>query len=174
MKSISSGGGPLVCIELDAVDRWHGVAGSEDFLKGGLERANDYQRACSIRDYLGQVSLGDRTALVLGDMPLETSIWQRSGDLPRIVRVYYGDSGADIHALLEAGGELNFDDPVEAMPVEFSASPVVVFDSACSGADEAIDRISFEIPKGKYIALTKKFEPDERTSVLVHFFVKAQ
>ena len=174
MKSISSGGGPLVCIEIDAVDRWHGIAGSEAFLKGGLERANDYQRACSIRDYLGQVPLGDRTALVLGDMPLETSIWQRSGDLPKIVRVYYGDPGVDIHALLEAAGELDFDDPVEAMSVEFSASPVVIFDSAYSGADESIDQICFEILKGKYVALTKQFELDERTSVLVHFFVKAQ
>lgn len=94
--------------------------------------------------------------------------------IARIVRVYYGDPGVDVTKLLEASGELDFDSPVEVLSVEFKSSPVIVFDSAYPGDDAAIDRLSFEIPVGKYMAITKQFQPDERTSVLVHQFVPAQ
>lgn len=174
MKSIASGGGPLVCVELEVASRWRGVAGSAIAPGADSENSNDYKRACSIRDYLGEVPLGDRVALVLGDMPLETLIWQPSKSLPRIVRVFYGDPGVDVTKLLESSSELEFDDPDEVLAVEFKSSPIVVFDSAYPGSDASIDRLSFEMPAGKYLAMTKQFEPDERTSVLVHQFVPSQ
>lgn len=138
------------------------------------EEPNDYKRACSVRDYLGKLPMGDRDALVLGDMPLETLIWLPLKSLPRIVRVYYGDPGVDVTKRLEAAGELDFDNPNEVLRVDFKSSPIVVFDSAYPGSDTSIDRLSFEMPAGQYVAMTKQFQPDERTSVLVHIFVPSQ
>lgn len=174
MKSIASGGGPLVCIELEAASRWRGVTGSAT--SPGIDSADssDYERACRVSDYLGKVPLGDRVALVLGDMPLETLIWQPSKNLPRILRVYYGDPGVDMTKLLESAGELDFTDPDEVLSVEFKSSPIVVFDSAYPGGRDDVDRLSFDIPVGRYLVITKQFEPDERTSVLVHLFVPSQ
>jgi hypothetical protein len=174
MKSIASGGGPLVCVEMEVANRWRGVAGSSVSRDVDQACPNDYERACGIRDYLGKVSVGDRDALVLGDMPLETLIWKPSGELPRIVRVYYGDPGVDVTTLLELATESALDDPDEVLSVEFKSSLIVVFDSAYPGSDASVDRLAFEMPAGSYLAMTKQLEPDNRTSVLIHFFVPSQ
>lgn len=174
MKSIFSGGGPLVCVEMEVVDLWRGLAGNSVSRDIEPTFPNDYERACDVRDYLGKVSVGDRDALVLGDMPLETLIWTPPGELPRIVRVYYGDAGVDVTSLLEPIARGAPDDPDEILPVEFKSSPVLVFDAAYPGSDASIDRLLFEMPVGRYIAMTKYFEPDSRTAVLIHFFVPSQ
>lgn len=174
MKWIQSGGGPLVCVELKLADSWLGVAGNS--ITEGLDRelANDYERACRVGDYLGKVPLGDGYAWILGDMPLETMIWLSPGKLPRIVRVFYGDPGVDVAEMLETAGNLDFTDPAEALEVEVRSAPIVVFDSAYPGSDTSIGRLSFDLPIGKYLVLTKQFQPDDRTSVLVHSFEPIQ
>lgn len=88
--------------------------------------------------------------------------------------MYYGDPGVDMTKLLESAGELDFTDPDEVLSVEFKSSPIVVFDSAYPGGRDDVDRLSFDIPVGRYLVITKQFEPDERTSVLVHLFVPSQ
>jgi hypothetical protein len=173
MKSIISGGGPLVCVELELAGQWHGVDGSE-FCAGSDSGSNDYERACGVADYAGRVSLGTGDALVLGDMPLETLIWKSVGGLPRVVRVYYGDPGVDVIQLLDAAGEPDFSDSIEMVAIEFKSSPIVVFDSAYPGNDVDVDRLFFDIPAGKYFVKTKRFELDERTSVLIHQFALHQ
>jgi len=174
MKSIISGGGPLVCIELEVSDSWLGINGNSIQQELDLNASSDYEIACSIRDYIGKLSIRDRDVLILGDMPLETLIWIPSNGLPMIVRIYYGDPDVDIIKLLQAAENLNFNDPVEILLTEIKSSPIVVFDSAYPGFDTNVDKLSFELPPGKYRILTKQFYPDERTSVLIHLFVRAQ
>ncbi|WP_299696737.1 Imm21 family immunity protein [Hydrocarboniphaga sp.] len=174
MKWIKSGGGPLVCVELELADSWLGVTGNSISRGPDRECANDYERACRVRDYLGKVSVGNRDALILGDMPLETMIWHPPGRLPRIVRVFYGDPGVDVTKVLESAAELHFDDPAEVLAVEAESTSMVVFDSAYPGSDASVERLSFELPVGRYVALTKQFLPDDRTSVLVHMFEPTQ
>lgn len=176
MKSIVSGGGPLVCVESDVVSRWRGVTGSvKPHPHSDSASPSDYERACNVRDYLGKVPVGDRDALVLGDMPLETLIWKPLSELPRIVRVYYSDPGVDVTALPGLRASDILSDPDEALSVEFKSSPIVVFDSAYPGSDVSnVDRLSFDMPQGTYIAMTKRFEPDDRTSILIHYFLPSQ
>ena len=45
-------------------------------------------------------------------------IWKPSSELPRIVRVYYGDPGVDVTKLLESATERALDDPDEVLSVE--------------------------------------------------------
>jgi hypothetical protein len=47
---------------------------------------------------------------------------------------------------------------------------MIVFDSACAGKDVGDAHLTFDLPPGAYSILTKQFQPDERTSVLVHKF----
>lgn len=173
-KWIKSGGGPLICVESELAQYWLGVGANS--IAHGADRAyaNDYKRACSVSDYLGKIALGNRHALILGDMPLETLIWQLPDQLPRIVRVYYADPDVDVARRLESTQDLDFSSPVETMVVEVKSTPMIVFDSAYPGKDVGSAHLSFELPPGMYSVLTKPFIPDDRTSVLVHKFVSTK
>lgn len=167
---IKSGGGPLICVELEIANSWLGVTGTSHSQGPNSECLSDYERACNVRDYIGKVSLSNHDALILGDMPLETLVWHRPDELPRVVRVIYGDPGVDIVKVLELGRELDFNDPIELLETNVKSESMVIFDSAYPGIDVSKSRLSFKLPKGKYIVLTKQFLPDDRTSVLVHKF----
>jgi hypothetical protein len=170
-KWIKSRGGPLICVERDLAQYWLGVGASSIAHSSDHTYANDYKRACSVSDYLGKIALGNRHALILGDMPLETLIWQLPDQLPRIVRVYYADPDVDVAKRLESTQDLDFSSPVETMLVDVKSTPMIVFDSAYAGKDVGSAHLSFELPPGVYSVLTKPFSPDDRTSVLVHKFV---
>jgi len=161
--------GPLVCLELEVAELWQGVAGSASS-RHGYDSRSDYQRACGISDHVDCLSVGSRQALVLGDASVETLIWTPPGDLPRIVRILRGGPGAEVMAWLGATRRLEFDAPLEVMPVEFKSSPLVVFEAACRGSDQDAARLSLDLPAGRYLAFTRQVHPDERTSVLVHVF----
>jgi len=168
---IKSGGGPLICVESELARYWLGVAANSIIHGPDRIHESDYKRACSVSDYLGKIPLGNRHALILGDMPLETLIWQLTEQLPRIVRVYYADPDVDVTKRLESTQNLDFSDPVETMEVDVRSTPMIVFDSAYPGKDVGGAHLSFELPPGMYSVLTKPFSPDDRTSVLVHKFV---
>ena len=170
-KRIKSGGGPLICVESELAQYWLGVGANSVVHGSGRTYANDYKRACSVPEYLGKVPLGHRHALILGDMPLETLIWQLPDKLPRIVRVFYADPDVDVAKRLESKQDIDFSNPVEKMVVEVKSTPMIVFDSAYAGREVGSAHLSFELPPSMYLVLTKPFSPDDRTSVLVHKFV---
>ncbi|OGB30721.1 MAG: hypothetical protein A3F78_04270 [Burkholderiales bacterium RIFCSPLOWO2_12_FULL_61_40] len=169
MSWIKSAGGPLICVEKDLAPFWLGILGSS--VKDGPTTPlfNDYDRACAVSDYVGMVELPRKYALILGDMPLETTVWRPSSESPLIVRVFYMDPGVDLPQLLAAHGNLSFADPIESIDCEIESGHMVIFDSAVPGLHEHAS-LSFEIPPGNYQILTKVFEPDSRTSVLIHKF----
>ena len=168
---IKSGGGPLICVERALAQYWLGVAANSITYGPDRTYTNDYKRACSVSDYLGKIALGNRHALILGDMPLETLIWQLPDQLPRIVRVYYADPDVAVTKRLESTQDPDFSGPVETMEVDVGSTPMIVFDSAYPGKDVGSAHLSFELPPGMYSVLTKALSPDDRTSVLVHKFV---
>lgn len=163
MNSIRSGGGPLVCMERQFAEQWSGVA-------GGVAEASDYARACAVRDHLGKLSVAGSDVLILGDMPLETTIWQPAGRLPCIVRIYYADPGVDLMVLLQARGDAVLSRPLETLLFEVGSPALMIFDSAYPGSDESVDRLDFCVEPGKYRVITCELEPDDRTKVLLHTF----
>ena len=167
---IKSGGGPLVCMELKIANSWLGITGNSVSSERNTKAATDYERACQVEDYLGKITVNNHVALILGDMPLETSIWRRRYELPMIVRVIYGDPGVDVIKVLELGEAIVFNDSIEALEVEVKSESMIVFDSAYPGAEARKRSLSFDLPSGKYVVLTKQFLPDDRTSVLLHKF----
>lgn len=170
-KWIKSGGGPLICVASELSHCWLGVGANSIAYGSDQTYANDYERACSVSDYLGKVALGDGYALVLGDMPLETVIWQMPYKLPSIVRVYYADPDVNVIKILESAQEIDFSCPVETVELDVRSTPMIVFDSAYPGKDVVTACLSFDLPPGMYSVLTKPFNPDDRTSLLLHTFV---
>lgn len=174
-NSIRSGGGPLLCIERALEQKWLGVTGRSALRQSsnGNVTDNDYQRACQVRDYLGAIEVKGCEAFVLGDMPLETFIWEREGELPSVVRVFYGDSGVDVVRALELARHLDFSLPIEALNIRVHSSPLSIFDAAYPGFDEAVEKLELNIPPGRYTVVSKQFDLDDRTSVLIHKFEQA-
>ena len=80
------------------------------------------------------------------------------------------DPGQDLPQLLAAYGSLNFADPIESIDCEIEFGHMVISDSAVPGLHEDSASLSFEISPGNYQILTKMFELDDRTSVLIHKF----
>ena len=171
MDWIRTGGGPLLCIERDVAHLWMGVRGSSG-ARGGLESVTDYDRACQVRDYLGTVVVGPRKALVLGDMPLQTMVWRPEHGIPSLVRVFYADPDADVLAILGSGPDLDFSDPIETIDFKVELESFLIFDSARCGSEVGNRHLDLDLPRGHYSILTKQFEPDDRTSVLVHKFIR--
>jgi len=169
-KWIKSRGGPLVCMDAVLAHHWLGVVGNSVAQGPESNCINDYERACSISDYLGKIVLNNRQALVLGDLPLETTVWQLPAQLPRIVRVYYADPGVDVIKMLECKQDLDFSNPVESMGVDVQSGSMTVFEAACAWKDIGDAHITFDLSPGSYLIVTKNFQPDDRTSVLVHKF----
>jgi hypothetical protein len=169
---IKSHGGPLICIEHELAPSWLGVRANS--IQAGLERAfsSDYERACGVSNFVEMIEVRNGNALILGDMPLETLICQPTGQLPMIVRIYYADAEADIEAKVEAAQYLDFSEPAEAILFVVRSRRILVFDAAYPGNDVADYSLSFDLSPGSYSVLTKSFELDERTSLLMHKFVQ--
>lgn len=171
MDWIRSSGGPLICIERDLAPLWTGIRGSKHSDLGDIEIA-DYDRACQVRDYVGRVAVAGRHALILGDMPLQTMVWCPINQLPLIVRVFYADPEADVIGILAKMLELDFSEPTEVIGFKVESGSILIFDSALSGSNVGEKCLSFELSPAAYLVMTKQFEPDERTSVLVHKFIR--
>jgi hypothetical protein len=80
------------------------------------------------------------------------------------------DPDVDLLKLLEAHGNLNFAEPIESVDFDIQSGNMVVFDSTLPGARYGEESLSFDLLPGRYQILTKNFELDDRTSVLMHKF----
>jgi hypothetical protein len=171
MKWIKSAGGPLICLERELVRDWHGVlAGPGLTADHSVAYLSDYGRACQVQSYLRPINVGRGSALILGDMPLETSVWNDDFANATIVRLFCCDPRTNIPELLAGIGNACFDDPVELTNFEVVAGNMIIFDSALSGSDEKKKTIAFRTPPGNYRILTSIVNPNTRTSFLLHKF----
>jgi len=168
VKWIRSAGGPLICVEDALASSWHGT---DLIAKSDIAHSEtDYARACHVRDYLGTVEILGGSALILGDMPLETTVWRTSFGDTFIVRLFYMDPGTDVTRLLGLIDEEALSAPDESIIFRIKTGSMVLFDSAISGADEKKEAISFGVSTGTYRIVTKVINPDSRTSFLIHKF----
>lgn len=166
---IKTSGGPLLCIERQLARHWRGTTSYTTHVGN---RINDYERACGISGYAGAIDVADQQALILGDMPLQTFVWETKSDLARIVRVYYADPDVDVMAQLDEAHCHDFTSPLETIDFEVRSKELIIFDSACTGEHIAMPYLSLHLPIGKYSVMTKQFEPDDRTSAIVHKFLQ--
>lgn len=165
-KWIQSDGGPLICIPMSAAHLWFGTDGTSFESAGGL---SDYERACAIDGYLGLIQVRDRVALVLGDMPMATSILQSRLSEIYIVRLMYMDDQEDvIDYILEHQEKFERNEQKEIVNFESDGSGIIIFDSAYLSSECEIESISYPLTEGTYRIDTRIIELEDRASFLLH------
>ena len=163
MKWIYSEGGPLLLVERRLLSEWNGSDTSQP-----EDRPTDYDRACAIVEYMGVIEVANGSAFVLGDEPLQTAIWKDSRDEFTLVRWSYAESEA---AFVEVFGQFPNEPQWDPEIVEFNIEDgeLVIFDSAFSGR-EVLESLEIEVNPGLYRARLMLWEPNDKTSLVVHEF----
>ena len=175
---IESAGGPLILLPLSDLSLWEG---SRPPSAGRTVEANfrwndesdpatDYDRACDIKDLLGIVQVGQVEALVLGDEPLPTAWLPYKGRPGGVaVRWRYADNEQSVASRL---AEILAHEAAEpAVTLHVPSSTLLMFDSAVAGADlETAEGLLIELQPATYRVSSAEFNPDERTSLLLHRF----
>ncbi|HEY5838764.1 MAG TPA: Imm21 family immunity protein [Pyrinomonadaceae bacterium] len=161
---ISSDGGPLLLVEKSLVSDWQGVStlqtnGAEDGPPA------DYDRACSIEDYVGLIAVGTGEALVLGDEPMQTSwlaVSDREGILIRWQWAADEESVRNtLHEIIEAAWEST------DVRFEIKTGELLLFDAAYPG-DEIESSLVINLSAGEYSVNTAFWRPEDETSLILH------
>lgn len=128
----------------------------------------DYGRACAVTDYLGSLPVGIGTALVLGDTPDRTSIFEI-----RLGMALLRWSCADSEELLLAAAEKSIAtaEVLETLIYEVTEPELVLFDSAYSGT-EAKESLKLRLEPGEYTVTTRWYIGDG-VELLAHVFERA-
>ena len=159
MKWLSSEGGPLVMVGQSELINWQGVDGS------------DYDRACSVEDYLGLIPVGNSQALVLGDEPCQTALFTINSKDIALVRWVYGEDELTVEKHIRQVPEELFNNPLEQIEYRVEGDEFILFDSVLNG--EAAQGLKIDLPSDKYVVTTVQYEPDEDTSLILHRFLAA-
>jgi len=129
---------------------------------------SDYERACAVKDFTGLIEVGDGLAIVLGDEPLQTTVYMINGS-PVIIRWIWAEDDTTVENYV---ANLAIDQlSIETVILNFRnfESNLILFDS-CIPGNEAADILDFSLQPGEYSISTAFYEPDNETRCLVHFF----
>jgi hypothetical protein len=175
---IESAGGPLILLPSSDLSMWEGIrqpsAGrtveASFRWNDHTGPATDYDRACDIEELIGLLQVGNVEALVLGDEPLATA-WHpyraRPGGV--IVRWRYAEDKQPVSSRQAEMLALEGAEPVVTLRVR--SSLLLMFDSAVAGSDlDVTEALLIELQPGTYRVSSAEFNPDERTSLLLHRF----
>ena len=164
---ISSGGGPLLVLSVSGLPYWNGSdEPGSGIVPGDQNAPTDYERACSVQDWVGVIPVGPADALVLADEPLDTRWWSASEVGPvYLLRWIHGDTSESVLSTLSGLFQHQF----KPTGVLFTndAERVVLFDSAMPGTDILTPYSSIELAPGSYRVEVGRFEPNPRTKLLV-------
>ncbi len=137
---VETEGGPLIGVPESVLEHWSGVFGAD----GGTD---DYARACAVRELVGAIDVGGRTALILADEPADTVFLP---EMRMFVRALAQDAEDDedvLAAVPAAAAGARWEWETEFVVHE----PLVLFDSAL-GFDRLRtgDWLRVELPTGRH------------------------
>jgi hypothetical protein len=177
LRWVYSEGGPLLLIEERFLDEWGGVI---DHIQGPREeksyspdgKRTDYDRACAVSEYIGRIDVGTGAALVLGDMPMQTTwISKVPWNGGMLARWMFAESDAEFSGWLQTiTGELFH--PEFKFFVE--QTPLVLFDSGFAGRNikkRMNECLLIALEPGSYEISTAIYQPDNQTSMVLHRFI---
>jgi Immunity protein 21 len=168
LQWVSSLGGPLILMEECLLPFWLGDDSSKKF----MNLPSDYERACEVIDYLQIISIGDKSGLILGDLPSDTSYFPSdSKNEFLLVRWIGADSGEQIENVLNAFSvEQEWED--SGVTISFESRNLVLFDSVFSGQN-LFDSLVIEIEVGAYNISTLSYKPNDSIEIFLIFFKKS-
>ena len=163
MKNISwiqFDGGPLLLAPRSRVRDWGGIG-------SGSDAPSDYDRACAMDDEIGGISIGDRSAVVLGDEPDRTALVGGGADDVFLIRWKYARSEQSLVGALFADNLIRRLPYVPAGWIATDGEEYVLFSPAYDGSDIG-PHLSVVLRAGRYFMGTAKFEPNSETSAVIH------
>jgi hypothetical protein len=163
LKWVTSEGGPFVLMNIPTANSWLGVYGLSSTEWGDKNYVNDYDRACSIENYVGLITSDSNPIMVIGDLPYDLSWFPDGDDRGLIVKWIGADSDEDVK---EAISHLNHD-KFEYFPWEFiiTDSDLVLFESS-KKIDEVLDnRLNIKLLPGTYKVAFQNIEPNDFVSL---------
>jgi hypothetical protein len=166
MNWVNSGGGPLICAERCVAVQWLGIAGNS---ASGASQKNDYERACSARQYLEAVTCAAGFVLVLGDEPLQSSFFRTDGGELAIARWVYAQLHGDVESFLTAPAAENREQ-APATPFNVTQGPLLLFDSALRGTDVLVKCPKADLRPCSYRVTTEAWQLGRKFSFIVHRF----
>jgi len=170
MEWIASDGGPLICLGHSTILSWKGVDGLSEHKYHKKGYRNDYERACDIKDYLGVIPILSSNGIVLGDMPLDTTVLTGKNGLPLIARAFYSEPLTDIASVLVGEMDPENTTEVESVSISVDEKNWHIFDSAYPGYIGLKRCLSIALPAVELCVKTFEYKPDSRTFLLVHQF----
>lgn len=155
---ISSAGGPLILLEQTYFSCWKGVNSDSE--------PTDYDRACTIDEYIGLISISDGNAIVLGDMPMSTA-WYPIPNRPEGIIVRWGYANNEVSivkaiSIIPKNVWLN-----TGLFFQVRHPSLSLFDSACDSEDIE-ESLSIKLGEGNYSIDTAEYKPDEETWLVLH------
>ncbi|GKS92853.1 Imm21 family immunity protein [Acidovorax sp. SUPP2539] len=163
-KWINTNGGPLVGASGNVISHWKGVDGSSSSVDAGI----DYDRACSIIDFLGVVDCGGFPVVVFGDEPLQSTFVHCNDKL--VVRwVSCKSYEVADKVLLEVPEQL----PQLQEKLSYSQNDNIFkfFDSFFDGA-QGKEEGQFDLAQGDYVLTTELYKDEGQYEFIIHRFKK--
>jgi hypothetical protein len=136
----------------------------------GQRLETDYARACKIKDYVGVVEVADGYSIVLGDMPLATTVSVDGLGRTFIVRPIYMDPHDDPISLVQGVQDTDLGKELESIEFSVTNRRMLIFDSALSGDGLGEEYLSSLISAGRYRIVTYEFKPSSSLSSILHIF----
>lgn len=168
-KWIMSEGGALIAVDSGLKPSWGGICK----LTVPTQKAkNDYERIPERLDYIQAINLRCGEALIFGEGPLNTTIWQSHDTRFFVVRMIYCEPDFAVDDIMHNTSLMSLGKPDEEMRFEFFSDQVTIFDSADDGSRKDVDCLHADIKPGRYEILTKLCKPDDLTCFIIHKFDK--
>jgi hypothetical protein len=172
---------PLLLVSRSHVADWEGIDPPSNgrivkatFRWGDADApATDYDRACDVNDYLGLLSVGNGTGLILNDMPMTTAWRAFSGNKGGwLIRYWMADSEADVLAAFNALPNEIWEDTGTTFTVD--TEPLYVFEVPENGKDlDSIEHLTMELSPGDYSIETAVYET-KSAGLVAHRFLPKQ
>jgi hypothetical protein len=158
---ISSVGGPLILMNRESLPYWNGNSLLFSTNPGVL---TDYERACAIDDFVGILSVNGLEALVLGDLPSDTTFRLLDERNCLLIRWIGAESDDAVTLLIrEIMSNKIHGWTKTTCKIQVTNKALVLFDSVCKG-NELSDSSTVECPNGAYVVFTLSYRPNPETN----------
>lgn len=161
---ISSLGGPLILMDQSASANWGGDRKKDtSFSQVGLK--TDYDRVCEVVDYVERIAVDGNQALVLGDLPSDTT-WIRTNS-KELVLVRWIWAEHEDH-VLNTLTDFQDDQPWvdTGIVIFFASGELILFDSVYAG-NEMTDFLKIRTESGNFRVSTLSYQPTEQLNLFM-------
>jgi hypothetical protein len=167
-KIIESYGGPLLMLERELLPYWGGMdnIGGVSPERVDREPLTDYQRACSIRDFIAPLQVLTESGIVFSGGDLGLGLERENATVFFAVRIYYEIDNLQDHIEFAKRSANLFKKEFDVL---LPGSQMIVFDSVAPGRELRSGYLEIDIVPGFYEVLTYE-QKTQDAEIVFHKF----